>query len=109
MFFKSSLLEGHHIPTPAPYNNSRCGLVNIQNKDLERFKWCMKYHQSEQKKHDDRTTILSKLIDRYDYDSMSFPPSYDDKTKFAEDNKTCIFIYCINEDNKIVKERSGNR
>ena len=35
-----------YIPTPPKYNNSRCGLINIQNDDQECFEWCMKYHQS---------------------------------------------------------------
>ena len=39
-----------YIPTPAPYNTSRSGLINIQNEDEECFKWCVKYHQSKQEK-----------------------------------------------------------
>ena len=26
--------------------NPKCGLINIQNKDNECFRWCMKYHQA---------------------------------------------------------------
>ena len=39
-----------YIPTPAKYSNPKCGLVNIQNSDLECFNWCMKYHQSDKRK-----------------------------------------------------------
>jgi len=53
-----------YIPTPAPYNNPKCGLVNIQNKDNLCFQWCMKYHQTNQAKHDDRTTVLNKTEDK---------------------------------------------
>ena len=36
-----------YIKTPAPYNNSRCGLINIKNeKDNKCFEWCMKYNQT---------------------------------------------------------------
>ena len=39
-----------YIPTPEPFNNARCGLINIQNDDLKCFEWCMKYHQTKQGK-----------------------------------------------------------
>ena len=42
-----------YIPTPEPYNNAKCGLINIQNQDQECFRWCMKYHQSKKDKNDD--------------------------------------------------------
>jgi hypothetical protein len=38
------------IPTPERYMNSKCGLVNIHNYDHECFRWCMRYHQSNQLK-----------------------------------------------------------
>jgi hypothetical protein len=68
----------------------------------------MKYHQSEKKKHDDRVTVLSKLEDKYNYDGISFPVSYDDVKQFEINNECCIFIYRINEDGGITKERDGN-
>ena len=86
-----------YIPTPAKYSNSFCGLVNIRNEDNECFKWCMRYHQSEKKKHDDRVTVLSKLEDKYKYDNISFPVSYDDVKKFEINNECCIFIYYVND------------
>jgi hypothetical protein len=35
-----------YIPTPSPYTNPKCGLINIQNDDNRCFMWCLKYHQS---------------------------------------------------------------
>ena len=43
-----------YIPTPLRFSNSRCGLINIKNDDNECFKWCMKYHQTNKIKNDDR-------------------------------------------------------
>ena len=40
-----------YIPTPDKYKNPKCGLVNIQNNDVECFKWCMKYHQTKNQKN----------------------------------------------------------
>ena len=39
-----------YIPTPEKYLNAKCGLVNIHNYDHECFRWCMRYHQSNQLK-----------------------------------------------------------
>ena len=40
-----------YIPTPTPYNNPRCGLINTKNEDDDKcFYWCMKYHSSKQEK-----------------------------------------------------------
>ena len=56
-----------YIPTPEKYNNSRCGLINIQNDDNECFKWCMKYHQAKtREKHCDRISVLKKVEDKYE-------------------------------------------
>ena len=67
-----------YIPTPEPYNSSRCGLINIQNNDNKCFQWCLKYHQSDKSKHCDRIAILSKMDDKYNYDNVSYPASIDD-------------------------------
>ena len=91
-----------YIPTPAKYSNPQCGLINIQNKDQECFKWCMKYHQSEQKKHGERTTVLEKLPDKYIY-NISYP------TPFVEiDNQVSVFVYYVSDDDAIRTERKGN-
>ena len=51
-----------YIPTPARLAHSECGLINIQNQDQECFRWCMLYHQSEQKEKSHRITALAKII-----------------------------------------------
>ena len=56
-----------YIPTPEKYSNPKCGLINIQNTDQECFRWCMKYHQAGKISHGERTTVLSKLPDKYIY------------------------------------------
>ncbi|MFM7984918.1 MAG: hypothetical protein ACKPKO_36915, partial [Candidatus Fonsibacter sp.] len=52
------LRASSYITTPSTYSNSKCGLINIQNKeDDECFKWCMLYHQSDQR--EERYTLIS--------------------------------------------------
>ena len=97
-----------YIPTPEPYNNPKCGLVNIQNKDDRCFQWCMKYHQTNKVKHDDRVSVLNKVEDKYNYDNMNFPASQDDIKIFEDNNQVCINVYVIGERNTIVLEYMGN-
>jgi len=68
----------------------------------------MRYHQTEKKKNDDRITVLSKVEDKYNYDNISFPVSYDDIKQFEINNKCCIFVYYVNDEKGITKERDGN-
>ena len=96
-----------YIPTPAPFNNPKCGLINIKNSDNECFKWCMKYHQSKKEKNDDRITNLSKIEDKYNYDDLTYPASYDNISNFESKNNVCVFIYSIGANNKIIKEKDG--
>ncbi len=53
-----------YIPTPTKLANPKSGLINIQNHDIECFKWCMKYHQSPQSKHSHRLTEFKKVEDK---------------------------------------------
>jgi len=99
---------GSYIPTPERYANPKCGLINIKNEDQKCFQWCMKYHQSEKKKNDDRTTVLCKIEDKFKYDGISYPTSYDDIAKFEEMNKVCIYVYSIDEENNVVCDFVGN-
>jgi hypothetical protein len=107
--FKINAIRGSsYIPTPDKFKNAKCGLINIQNDDQECFKWCMKYHQSTKDKHSDRITVLKKLDDKYNYDNINFPAGLDDAEQFEKDNTVSIFIYNINSENQIVREKIGN-
>jgi hypothetical protein len=107
--FKTNPVRGSsYIPTPEPYNDAKCGLINIQNQDQECFRWCAKYHQSKKDKHDDRITVLRKLDDKYDYSNMQYPSSHEDISIFEENNKVCVFVYFIDEDNSIREEYRGD-
>ena len=65
----------------------------------------MKYHQSQQEKHDDRLSKLKQVKDKFDYTGLSYPVSFEDIKIFENNNKVSIFIYYIEEDNSIVKEK----
>ena len=75
---------GSYIKTPEQYANARCGLINIKNDDDKSFYWFMKYHTSSKEKHIDRLTVLKKLEDKYTFEGIQYPVSFDDIKCFEE-------------------------
>jgi hypothetical protein len=62
-----------YIPTPARFAAPKCGLINIRNTDQQCFRYCMLYHQSDQSKNSHRLTVLEKVQDKFNYESITFP------------------------------------
>ena len=60
--------------------------------DVECFKWCIRYHRSEQGKNESRITKLSDVNDKYNYESMEYPTSYADIYNFEKINEICILF-----------------
>jgi len=109
IFYKTNPVRGSsYIPTPEKYSNAKCGLINIQNDDQFCFRWCMKYHQSLKGKNDMRLSALSKVEDRFCYDGITFPVSYNDIDTFEVNNQVAIFCYHIDEENNVRLDRIGN-
>jgi hypothetical protein len=52
----------------------------------------MLYHQSEKTKNDHRLTVLKKLKDKYKYDGINFPASYEDIEIF-DDVRFCVMVH----------------
>ena len=69
----------------------------------------MRYHHSEQIKHCDRLTVLSKLEDKYNYNDMEFPASYDDIKTFEGNHQVGVIVYVLDENNNIIKEYYGHK
>ena len=49
-------------------------------------------HQPNTSKNSDRLSVLSKLEDKYSYDSVNFPVSYTNIKTFDEPNSVCIMV-----------------
>ena len=75
-------------------------LINIKNKDQQCFKYCMLYHQSGKVKHNDRTTVLNKIEDKYSWENVNFPASFDDITTFETNNRICVNVFGYTESTK---------
>jgi len=71
----------------------KSGVINIRNDDQECFKWMKYHHQSKQQKHDDRISVLKKVDDKFNYDGISCPTSFDDIPHFEEQNQVSTFVY----------------
>ena len=68
----------------------------------------MRYHQTNQTKHDHRITVLAKVEDKYDWSGITFPVSVDQIETFEEHNKLTMNIWEIGEDEKTYLTRQGN-
>jgi hypothetical protein len=97
-----------YIPTPARFAASKCGLINIRNEDQFCFRWCMLYHQSEQSKHSHRLTVLEKLEDKFNYESITYPTSLQDIQQFEEDNEITINVFTIKGGDELVNLQDGD-
>ena len=88
-----------YIPTPLALCNPKLSLINIKNKDQQCFKYCMLYHQSGKGKHNDRTTVLNKVEDKYSWENVNFRASFYDITTF-ENNRICVNVFEYTESTK---------
>ena len=68
----------------------------------------MLYHQTTKRQNDTRLTVLSKVVDKYDYTDINYPASYDDIASFEERNQVCIYVYTLTEENKPIQDKAGN-
>ena len=91
-----------YIPTPEKYCNQNCGLINIENYDQNCVYYCTKYHTSTKANSCDRLSGFNKLEDKYNYENVQFPASYEDIKTFEENNKIGVIVYGM-EENEIVR------
>ena len=58
----------------------------------------MLYHQSEKAKNGDRVGVLKKVKDKYNWEGVNFPASFDDITTFESNNRICVNIFGHHEE-----------
>ena len=68
----------------------------------------LEYHQSARSKNDSRLSKLKKVEEKYIYDGMEFPASYEAISAFEDINRVCIFIYELDSEDKIRLGQRGN-
>ena len=57
------------------------------------------------RKKDYRISKLKQVVDKFDYTGLSYPVSFEDIKLVENNNKVAVFVYYINEDNIIAKEK----
>ena len=55
---------------------------------------------SRKTKHSDRITVLKKVEDKYNWEGVNFPASFDDVTTFETNNTICVNIFGYSEEKR---------
>ena len=53
----------------------------------------MLYHQKSKAKRCDRITVLEKVEDKYKWEGVKFPASFEDVETFENNNEVCVNIF----------------
>ena len=74
-----------YIELPLELRNSKKGLINMENKDEECFRWCHIRHLNPQTKYPERIKKEDKnMIEKLDYSGIEFPISKKDYNKIEK-------------------------
>ncbi|CAF4913045.1 unnamed protein product, partial [Rotaria socialis] len=92
------LKASSYIQLPLKYQNPKFGLINIQNKDNECFKWCIARSNCLNERNPQRVTkILNNESNKYNWKGIEFPMNLNQIKQFEKNNDTSINIYCLDE------------
>ena len=87
-----------YIELPAELRNSAKGLINLQNKDNECFRWCHIRHLNPQEKYPQRIKKSDKkYVDELDYLGIEFPITIKQINKIEKNNEININVFCYEE------------
>ena len=93
-FVKYQPLKGSsYIELPKESQHPRKGLINIQNKDNECFRWCHIRYLNPQKKNPQRIKDTDKeFINKLDYNNVKFPVMTKDIPKVEKQNNIHVNV-----------------
>ena len=87
-----------YIELPTELRNSAKGLINLQNKDNECFRWCHIRHLNPQEKYPQRIKKSDKeYVDKLDYSGIEFPVTIKQINKIEKNNEININVFCYEE------------
>lgn len=93
-----------YIQLPSKLRNSANGLINLQNKDNECFRWCHICHLNPQEKVSQRIKKCDKaMVENLYYSGIEFPLAVKQYNKIEKLNNTNINVFKY-EDNHIQRE-----
>ena len=84
----------NYIELPTELKNPKKGLININNKDDECFRWCHIRHLNPQEKNPQRINKVDKeMINELNYDGIKFPVSQKHYNKVEKQNNIRINVF----------------
>ena len=88
------LKANSYIPLPAELRNPMKGLINIQNKDNQCFRWCHIRHLNPQQKDSQRIKISDReYVEKLDYSGITFPVDVSQINKIEKQNQININVF----------------
>ena len=88
-----------YIPLPVELRNSAKGLINIQNKDNEYFRWCHIRYLNPQNKDPQRVKIIDKeMVPQLNYQGVEFPVNVKHYSKIEKQNSININVFGYEEE-----------
>ena len=83
-----------YIPLPVKLQNSAKGLINLQNKDNECFRWCHIRYLNPQNDHPERIKKIDrKMVQELNYQGVEFPVATEHYGKIEEHNSININVF----------------
>ena len=83
-----------YMELPMELRNPKKGLINIENKDDECFRWCHIRHLNPQTEHPERIKKEDKkMINELNYDGINFPLSQKHYNKVEKQNSIRINVF----------------
>ena len=83
-----------YIPLPVKLQNSAKGLINLQNKDNECFRWCHIRYLNPQEKDPQRIKKIDrKMVQELNYQGVEFPVAAKHYGKIEEQNSININVF----------------
>ena len=87
-----------YIQLPSELRNSKKGLINLNNKDNECFRWSHVRHLNPQDKYPQRIKKVDKpYIEKLDYSGIEFPVTIKQFNKIEKQNKININVFSYEE------------
>jgi hypothetical protein len=93
----SPMRGSSYIPLPE-WIIKKKACINVHNNDSMCFKYAILTKFVEDQKHASRVWLYNNLQHRYDFNCISYPPSFDEVKKFGNINNVSINIFGLEKD-----------
>ena len=92
-----------YVQLPKELRNSMMGLINLQNKDVKCFLWCLVRHLNPRKKNPQRITKDDReFAKRLDFSGITFPVTRNQINRIEKQNKINIYLCGYDSEEKSV-------